>query len=92
MRMLLAHEGQQSDAAGALDGRADLSLVSGAYACHPAGHDLAPVGDMKAQGLEVLVVYERDLVRAEAAELFPSMKSPWLQRYILLNKYLSFFV
>ena len=62
-------EGQQRDGTGALDGLAQLTLMLGAVAAHPAGQDLAALVGEAAQTVDVLVVDVLDLIHTEAAHL-----------------------
>src|SRR6478752_8603479 len=61
--------GQQRDLAGILDRGGDTALVLGAVAGHPAGADLAAVGDEPAQQVGVLVVDGGRRFLAEGAHL-----------------------
>src|SRR3982075_4004888 len=60
---------QQRHLAAVLHSRGDVALVLGAVAGHPAGTDLAAVGDVLPQQVRVLVVDGRDLVLAKGANL-----------------------
>src|SRR5207249_1382032 len=62
---------QQGHLACALDCDRDLTLVPSARAGDPAGADLAPLGDVPAQLVDVLVVDLVDLVLTEEAGLPP---------------------
>src|SRR5690349_1588980 len=60
---------QQGHLTGVLDSGRHVALVLGAVARHPAGTDLAAVGDELPQQPRVLVVDVGDLVMAEEANL-----------------------
>src|SRR3954469_11175365 len=61
--------GQQRHLAGVLDRLGDLALLLGADAGHPAGPDLAAVGDELPQQVGVLVVDVVDLRSLERVRL-----------------------
>src|SRR3954465_14526841 len=61
-------EGEKGDVARARDRDADLALVLRAVARDAAGGDLAAIGDELLEGLRVLVVDGRGLVRAVLAD------------------------
>src|SRR5438094_3016690 len=63
--------GKQCHLARAFDRDRDLTLMAAARARNPAGADLAPLGDVPAQLVDVLVVDLVDLVLAEEAGLPP---------------------
>src|SRR5437868_3266188 len=67
--MLLRRVRQQRDRAGALEGRGERSLVSGARSSYAPGQDLAAVADEAPQPRDLLVVDVRDLLDAESADL-----------------------
>ena len=76
-------EGQQRDGTGALDGLAQLTLMLGAVAAHPAGQDLAALVGEAAQTVDVLVVDVLDLIHTEAAHLpAGATASPGTRRFI----------
>src|SRR5690349_1635007 len=74
----LADVRQQRQLAGALDRAGDLVLVPTARARDAARTDLAPVADELAEGVDVLVVDELDLVPAVLAGLPASAASTGL--------------
>ena len=59
-------KGQQGQEASTLDGRGQLALVFGAGASDPSGDDLAGLGHVVAQGVDVFVI---DLINALGGEL-----------------------
>ena len=73
--LLFSREGQERDIPAALYRDRYLSLVTCAVAGYAAGKDLAPLGNEEPEGLHVLVIDERRLVHAEAANLFPNLES-----------------
>src|SRR4051812_494307 len=64
-----ARVGQQRHLTGVLDRGGDVALVLGAVPRHPAGADLAAVGDELAQQRRVLVVDVGEFLLAEQANL-----------------------
>src|SRR4051812_44031232 len=60
---------QQRHLASVLDRRGDVALVLGAVSGHPAGADLAAVGDELAQQRRILVVDVGEFLLAEQANL-----------------------
>ena len=67
MLLQLIHRvGHQGDGTGALDGLAQLTLMLGAIAAHPAGQDLAAFVGEAAQAIDILVIDVFDLIYAEA--------------------------
>src|SRR3954470_19678534 len=70
--------GQQGHLAGVLDRDGDVALVLDAVAGHPAGTDLAAVGDELPQQRRVLVVDVGRLVLAELADLLLRLAKDWL--------------
>src|SRR6266571_7349455 len=74
---------QQGHLPGVLDRRGHLTLVLGAVPAHPAGTDLAPVGDELPEHRDVLVVDVGDLLLAEHAELLPLLLLPALFLFLL---------
>src|SRR3954451_2898079 len=70
--------GQQRHLAGVLDRLGDLPLLLGADAGHPAGPDLAAVGDELAQQRGVLVVDCLDPRGLERIRLLLGLANRWL--------------
>lgn len=66
--MLGVRVGEQGQVPGTLDGPRQLALVPGAGAGLPAAADLALIGHVPLQGVEVLIVNLLDLVDAEGAD------------------------
>jgi len=60
---------QQRDRPRALDRVRELALMARAAARDPAGNDLPALGHEAPEAAHVLVIDERDLVRAELADL-----------------------
>src|ERR1700749_4306033 len=73
--------GEQRHLAGVLDRRRDVALVPGAVPCHPAGTDLATVGDVLAKQARVLVVHVADLLVTERADLLLGLAQWWLRHH-----------
>ena len=69
MLILFHRVGHQRDGTGALDGLAQLTLMLGAVAAHPAGQDLAALVGETAQAVDILVIDVLDLINAEVANL-----------------------
>ena len=61
--------GHQGDGTGALDGLAQLTLMLGTVAAHPAGQDLATLVGEAAQAIDILVIDEFNLIDTEGADL-----------------------
>src|SRR4051794_5676043 len=72
----VGHVGQESELAGALHRDRELLLVPAAGARDASRADLALLAHRAAQGAEVLVIDDVDLVAAELARLAPA-PSPW---------------
>src|SRR5437763_14767383 len=72
--------GQQRHLAGVLDRLGDLPLLLGADAGHPAGPDLAAVGNELAQQRGVLVVDRLDPRRLQRIRLLLRLTNGWLCR------------
>src|SRR2546430_44190 len=63
------HVGQQAEEAGALDGLCQVALLLGGDSRDAGGHDLATLGDVALQQLDVLVVDLRRIRTRERARL-----------------------
>jgi hypothetical protein len=74
--LFLARKRQERDVSAPLHRDGDLALMPRAVAGDASGKDLATLGDEESERLDVLVINERRLVNAEAADLFPDLKTP----------------
>jgi len=74
LSLLLAGEGKHRDVPAALNRDRDFPLMTRAIARYAAGKDLAPLGNEEPERLCVLVIDERCLVHAEAANLLANLE------------------
>jgi hypothetical protein len=63
---------QERDVTRALERDRELALVTGTRPGLPTGFDLGPFGQVSTEAVDLLVVDERGLVRAEGADLAAS--------------------
>ena len=81
-------EGHECDVPCALDGCAELALVSGTIAGDPSRNNFPPLSDQVTQAFDIFIVDISNLVRAEAADFF-SWKASFCRHSLMASFVLS---
>ena len=77
---MLGGDWEQGQMPGTLDGNGQPALVLGASACFPSILDLAALGQVAAQGGQVLVVYRLGFFQTESAHFAPPARTSPVRR------------